>query len=182
MYSFIEKSIASEKVFTLTSDSLLIIFLSSIGIYSTVIIFTRIFGKRSFSKMSSFDFAMTVAVGSIVASTVLSQSISFLEGAFGLFMVYLLQLTAAYLRRYKWFRKLIDNQPTLLMEGEKMLRENMKAVRITEGDLRSKLREANVAKLSEVKAVIFETTGNMVVIHKDDDCIIDDWLLKDVQR
>lgn len=55
-------------------------------------------------------------------------------------------------------------------------------VRVTEGDLRSKLREANVTKLSEIKAVIFETTGNMVVLHERDDDGIDDWLLKDVQR
>ena len=58
----------------------------------------------------------------------------------------------------------------------------MKAVRVTEGDLRSKLRESNVVKLSEIKAVIFESTGDMVVLHKDNDDGIDEWLLKDVQR
>ncbi len=170
------------KVFETTQISFWMIILSSIGIYSAIIVYTRIFGKRSFSKMSSFDFAMTVAVGSISATTILSETVSFLEGAIGLGMIYSLQLIAAYFRRYKWFRELIDNQPTLLMDGEVMLRENMKAVRITEGDLRSKLREANIIKLSEVKAVIFETTGNINVMRRTNDDIIDDWILKDVQR
>ncbi|MGB3606498.1 MAG: YetF domain-containing protein [Psychroserpens sp.] len=156
--------------------------LTSIGIYSAVIIYTRIFGKRSLSKMSSFDFAMTVAVGSIIATTILADTVSLLEGTIGLGMMYLLQLVAAFFRRYTWFRKAIDNQPTLLMDGQKILKENLKAVRITEADLRSKLREANVTKLSEIKAVIFETTGNMVVLHKRDNDDIDEWLLKDVQR
>ena len=55
-------------------------------------------------------------------------------------------------------------------------------MRVTEGDLRSKLREANVVKLSEVKAVIFETTGDMVVLHKSNEDDIDPWLLEDVGR
>ncbi|ALJ06700.1 hypothetical protein APS56_02810 [Pseudalgibacter alginicilyticus] len=173
---------AWSNLFDTTTNSLLLIFLTSIGIYVAVILYTRIAGKRSFSKMSSFDFAMTVAVGSMIATTILSKSVSLLEGGVGLIMVYGLQLIAATFRRYKWFRQFIDNQPTLLMDGEILLHDNMKAVRVTEGDLRSKLRESNVAKLSEVKAVIFETTGNLVVVHKDHNCPVDDWILKDVKR
>lgn len=173
---------AMEDLFILNKKTFFMILLSTFCIYVAVIFYTRIFGKRSFSKISSFDFAMTVAVGSMIATTILSDSISFLEGSLGLLFVYAFQLSAAYLRRYKWFRKMIDNQPTLLMDGEMILRDNMKAVRVTEGDLRSKLREANVVKLSEVKAVIFETTGDMVVLHKNNDDAIDEWLLKDVQR
>ena len=178
----IQNSNKASGIFDTNYHSIWMIVLSSIGIYSAVILYTRIFGKRSFSKMSSFDFAMTVAVGSITATTILAESVSFIEGAIGLLMVYILQITAAFFRRYNWFRKLIDNQPTLLMDGGTILKENLKSVRVTEGDLRSKLREANVTRLSEVKAVIFETTGNMVVLHKQDNHEIDEWLLKDVQR
>jgi uncharacterized membrane protein YcaP (DUF421 family) len=169
-------------LFDVSNKSLFLIICSSIGIYVAVILFTRLFGKRSFSKLSSFDFAMTVAIGSMIATTVLSDSVSLADGAIGLLMVYSLQLMAAFFRRYKWFREIIDNQPTLLMDGETMLKENMKAVRVTEGDIRSKLRESNVTQLSEIKAVIFETTGDIVVMHKRDDNPVDDWLLKDVKR
>lgn len=170
------------ELFDITYNSFLLIIGCSIGIYIATILYTRIFGKRSFSKMSSFDFAMTVAVGSIIATCILSESISLLEGAIGLFMVYILQLSAAYLRRYKIFQKLIDNQPTLLMENGVMITENMKAVRVTEDDLRSKLRENNVFKLSEVRAVIFETTGDMSILHTKSEDLVDDWLFEDVQR
>lgn len=169
-------------LFSITEKSLFLIVISSIGIYVAVILFTRLFGKRSFSKLSSFDFAMTVAVGSMIATTVLSDSVSLADGTIGLLMVYALQLLAAFFRRYKWFRQIIDNQPTLLMDGDVMLRENMKSVRVTEGDIRSKLRESNVAELSEVKAVIFETTGDIVVLHKEHDRPIEDWIMEDVQR
>lgn len=169
-------------IFDISTESFLEIALSAVGIYFSVIAYTRISGKRSLSKISSFDFAMTVAVGSLIASTILNHSVSLLEGMLGIACLYLLQFCVAILRRSSVFKKLVDNKPSLLMLDSKFLWDNMKEVRITEADIRSKLREANVAKLEEVKAVIFETTGNIVVIHKTNDVQIDDWLLKDVRK
>lgn len=172
-----------EQLFDLTWDATLLISLSAAGIYAAVILYTRIFGKRSFSKISSFDFAMTVAIGSLVASTILSESTSMLEGMAGILVVYILQLSMAILRRFDFIKKLIDNQPTLLMDGTNFLRENMKAVRVTEGDIRSKIREANVLNMKDLKAVIFETTGDIVVMHSSNsEMAIDEWLMNDVQR
>lgn len=172
-----------EKWFFSNWESLVAIAISTLVIYIAVIVFTRIFGKRSFSKMSSFDFAMTVAVGSLIATTVLSKSVTLLEGIVGLFMVYLYQLSAALLRKWKPFRKAIDNEPLLLMDGQNILEANLLKARVTKGDLRSKLREANVLDLSEVRAVVFETTGDIAVLHSSDASkSLEPWLLKDVKR
>ena len=172
-----------EKWFEESTTSLIEIVLTAIGIYFATIIFTRLAGKRSFSKMSSFDFAMTVAIGSIIATTVLSKSVSLLQGVIGLAAVYILQVLVAILRKLEIVQKLIDNKPLLLMDGEEILQENLKKARVTESDLRSKLREANVLELSQVRAVIFESTGDIAVLHsKDEQVKVEDWLLKGVER
>ncbi len=67
-------------------------------VYAGVVLLTRIFGKRSFSKMSGFDFPMTVAVGSIIASTIMSPSVTIISGILGLSAVYLLQFSMAMAR------------------------------------------------------------------------------------
>ncbi|APS38454.1 MULTISPECIES: DUF421 domain-containing protein [Salegentibacter] len=172
-----------EKWFEASWTSILAIFLTAAGIYLAIIIFTRIAGKRSFSKMSSFDFAMTVAVGSILATTILSKSVSLIQGIIGLAAVYILQISAAILRRFSWFQEAIDNSPLLLMDGNTILHNNLKKARVTEGDLRSKLREANVLNLSQVRAVVFETTGDISVLHSSDENEeLEDWLTKDVLK
>ncbi|WP_081208759.1 DUF421 domain-containing protein [Salegentibacter sediminis] len=172
-----------EKWFEFSTESLIAITLTAIGIYLAVIILTRIAGKRSFSKMSSFDFAMTVAIGSIIAGTTLNSSISLAQGITGLASVYFLQILIAILRRHTSLQKLIDNSPLLLMDGPEILNENLKKARLTQGDLRSKLREANVTKFSDIKAVVFETTGDISVLqHNDGDLEVESWLLKDVER
>ncbi len=172
-----------EKWFQFKEVDLLAIVLTAVGIYIAVIIFTRIGGKRSFSKMSSFDFAMTVAVGSMIATTVLSKSVSLWDGVVGLAAVYILQIGVALLRRFKIVKKAVDNAPLMLMDRQEILHENLKKARVTEEDLRSKLREANVIRLKEIRAVIFEATGDITVMHTEDDNEeIEEWLMKDVER
>ncbi|GAA4312698.1 DUF421 domain-containing protein [Pontixanthobacter gangjinensis] len=172
-----------EKWFAFKQVDLLAIILTAVGIYIATIIYTRIAGKRSFSKMSSFDFAMTVALGSMIATTVLSKSVSLWDGIVGMGIVYLLQLFVAILRRFQIIKKTVDNEPLLLMEGEKIYFENLKKARVTEEDLRSKLREANVIRLKEVRAVVFEATGDISVLHTENDNEqLENWLMKDVKR
>lgn len=172
-----------EKWFAFNEMNLIAIVLTTIGIYIAIILYTRLAGKRSFSKMSSFDFAMTVAVGSMIATTVLSKSVSLWEGVIGLAAVYILQISVALLRRFSVVQKIVDNPPLLLMDGTTILHDNLKKARVTEEDLRSKLREANVIRLEEVRAVIFEATGDISVMHTgDDDEKLEDWLVKDVKR
>ena len=65
-------------------------------------------------------------------------------------------------------RKLMDNEPLLLMKGQTIYHENLKKARVTEDDLYGKLREANVLNLSQVRAVVFESTGDVSVLHGDE--------------
>jgi len=172
-----------EDWFTISTTSVWAILLTSLGIFIAVIILTRIGGKRSFSKMSSFDFAVTVAIGSMIATTVLSKSTSLWEGIVGLTFLYIIQLTTAFLRRYSIVQKLTDNKPLLLMDGQEILFDNLKKARVTESDLRSKLREANVLELSQVRAVVFESTGDIAVLHTQDAYQkVANYILKEVER
>lgn len=139
---------------------------NAVGIYAAVILFTRLAGLRSFSKMSSFDFAMTVAVGSLIASTVLMKDPPLLKSVVALASLYLLQIGVALLRqRSDLVEWLVDNRPVLLMENGRMIEEAMRKQEVTRMDLVAKLREANVLDFSEVRAVVLETTGDISVLH-----------------
>lgn len=152
------------QLFSSPSDKLLLIIASTIGIYITIITYTRIAGLRSFSKMSSFDFATTVAAGSLMATVAVTQTV-LLEGMVALATLYVLQISVALLRRFALMRQLVDNQPLLLMHGTELLESNMKQARITETDIKSKLREANVTDVRTVHAVVLESTGEISVLH-----------------
>ncbi len=163
-------------------SSIMMVIISALGIYTALILFTRIAGLRSFSKMSSFDFAITVAIGSLVATTVLTKDPPLLQAVVALAVLFLLQMGIAGLRNFKVIQKLVDNKPLLLMRGTEMLEENMKRAKVSHSDMLAKLREANVTQFRQVKAVVMETTGDISVLHHSDtEHHLDEKLLDDLQ-
>lgn len=157
--------------------------ISTVLIYLSVIAITRLNGLRTFAKMSSFDFAITIAIGSIIATTMLSDSLSVATGVTGLIVLIGMQALVAFLRKQSnAFDNAISNTPLLLMDGPRILHANMKASRITEGDLYAKLREANVTQMGQVLAVVLETTGDISVLHTDSDNQLSPEVLKFVRR
>ena len=144
--------------------------IASTCVYVTILLYTRIVGLRSFSKMSAADFAMTVAVGSLFASTAALGTSSLAVGVVAIGCLFAGQWGLA-LGRKRWdrFSKWIDNQPLLLMEDGKFLESNLKRANVSKNDIYAKLREANVLQLSDVRAVIFETTGDVSVLHGGED-------------
>lgn len=159
------------------------VILTTVGIYIALIVFTRIAGLRSFSKMSSFDFAVTVAIGSLIASTILTKNPPLLQAIAALATMYILQITVAKFRGISpSLQAAVDNEPLLLMRGTDVLDNNLKEAKVTYDDLRAKLREANVTQLSQVKAVVMETTGDISVLHHSDtEHELDSILLKKVR-
>jgi len=140
--------------------------LSALGIYLVVVVLTRIAGLRSFSKISAFDFAMTVAIGSVIATTIVSPDPPLARAAIGLVALYGMQMTVGWLRvRSATVSRTVDNEPLLLMDGQRVLHENLKKAKLTESDVRSKLREANVLSPAQVRAVVMESTGDISVLH-----------------
>lgn len=165
-----------------TPAELAMVAFSAAATYAAILVYTRLAGLRSFSKMSASDFAMTVAVGSLFGSTVSSANPTLLLGLAALASLYFGQWLLAYLRqRSSKFGKLVDNEPVLLMHGSQIHDDLLHRVNVSRNDLYGKLREANVFNFDQVLAVVFETTGDVTVLHScDDNQQIDSELLKNV--
>lgn len=160
--------------------TLLSMALSTLGIYIALLVFTRLAGLRSFSKMSSFDFAITVAFGSILASTILAKSPALLTGVLGLGLLYLIQTLVAKSRRLsRLAERIVDNNPLLLMAGSTVLETNLEKARITVDDLRSKLRLAGITHSEQVLAVVMESTGELSVLKQTDR--VESWMFANIR-
>jgi len=149
--------------------------------FGGLILLARIAGLRSFSQMSAFDFVTTVAVGSMLGTIILTPSLPIALGLIGLAALFAIQEISAMARK-RWRGEVVmDNKPLLLMERGEILFENLKAAKVTEHDLYAKLRSENIHRLEEVQAVVFETTGDVSVLHGKD-MEIEPALLDNVRR
>lgn len=149
-----------------------------------IIALTRLHGLRTFSKMSGFDFAITVAIGSVLAGaiTTLKTDLHIYVGA--LVGLIALQIVMAQLRAHSdTVGALLDNRPLLIMQDGIPIDDNLRKAGMTHADLWAKLREANAFDLKTVHAVIVEATGDVSVLHGSvDGPKPDDVLLQQVRR
>ena len=164
------------------SDLVNVLFEAAV-IVAVVIALTRLNGLRSLSKQSSFDFPITVATGSIIATTVAGQQTPLAVGVAAVAGLFAVQAIIAFCRMWSdAARTAVDNRPLLLMEDGRIDDDALRAARMTREDLAAKLRMANVADPSEVRAVIFETTADVSVLTGPPDRRIHPLLMENVRR
>lgn len=130
-----------------------------------IIVLVRLNGLRSFSKMSSFDFALTIATGSLLAGMITSDGSPW-PGLVGITALFAARFAISKGRVLSGtIEGAVDNRPLFLLYEGEVLSENLRSARITRADLMSKLREANALNLSDVRAVVLEATGDVSVLH-----------------
>lgn len=140
--------------------------LSAMLMYLAIVAAVRLNGLRSFSKMSSFDFATTVAIGSLLATVAMSGS-SLANGILAVAVLLGLQSVVAFGRRSRPIHRVVDNQPVLLMVEGRMLDDNLRRARVTADDVRAKLRMGGVIDERSVRFAVLETTGDVSIATAD---------------
>ena len=172
-------SITSASRFEWDGPGVAAIALTAFAMLAWAIVVVRIIGLRSLAKISGFDFVVTVALGSITASTIVSSS-SLWHGVAAFLALLTAQWAVARLRLFPSFERLVDNRPVLLMERDRVDREMMRRSRITMDDLLQKLRNQGVTDRGQVLAVVLETTGDVSVLTGEGP--VDPFILSDVRR
>ena len=154
-------------------------------VYVGLIVLTRLSGLRSYSKMTTFDFVVTIATGSIMASALLLPDVSVPDAVLALALLFILQIIVSKLRlKSKFFANLVTNRPILLVKDGKILEENLEKSRISKRDIYAQLRLSSVNHIRNVQAVILETTSDFSIIMKDNEGEgnIDEELLEGVRK
>lgn len=134
--------------------------------YSALILLLRISGKRTLAKMNAFDLVVTVALGSTLATVLLSKDVPLAEGVLAMAVLILLQFVIAWSSvRSAMVHRLVKAEPALLFHRGEFLWQVMKAERVTEDEVRAAVRGQGIASMAEVAAVVLETDGSFTVLH-----------------
>ena len=148
--------------------------------YVALIVWLRLSGKRTLSKWNAFDYVATIAIGSILATVIVSKDVALAEGVLAFGSVIALQFAATWLLvRSARLRKLVKSDPTLLMRKGKFLHSAMKAQRVPRSEVLAALRSAGLASLDDAEAVVLETDGSFSVVKRSESGSVD--TLEDVE-
>ncbi|WP_347756139.1 YetF domain-containing protein [Agrococcus sp. ProA11] len=133
--------------------------------YAVLILVLRLSGKRTLSQLNAFDFIVTVALGSTLATVLLSSEVSWTEGVVALGLLAGLQFAIAWLStRWQPLRKAITSSPQVLLRNGEFDSAALRAARLTEAEVRQAVRSSGVGDLADVALVVLETNGSISVI------------------
>lgn len=135
--------------------------------YVTLVVFLRISGTRTLSKMNAFDLVVTVALGSTLATVLLTKDLALADGALAFALLIGLQFIVTWSSvRVRWVRQLVTGEPLMLLRRGALLPSALLRARVTEDEVRAAVRAAGLASLSDVEAVVLETDGSFSVIRQ----------------
>lgn len=135
--------------------------------YVALVLLLRVTGKRTLSKMNAFDLVVTVALGSTLATVLLSKDVALAEGVLAFALLILLQFAITWLSvRSERFQTLVKAEPRLLLHHGHLLPGALRQERVTEEEVLAAVRSQGIASLDEVAAVILETDGSVSVLRR----------------
>jgi len=92
--------------------------------------------KRTPSKLNAFDFVVTVALGSTLATVLLSSTVSLAGGVTALALLTGLQYAVTWTSvRWRPVRRAVRSEPTMIVYQGTLLRDAMRRERVTESEV-----------------------------------------------
>ena len=148
-------------------DSLLRTFAVGVLSYVVLVVFLRASGNRTLSKLNAFDLVVTVALGSTLASGLLTKDVSLADTvtAFGLLIGLQFLVTWSSVR-LRWIRSAVTGEPRLLARRGELLPDALRQTRLAESEIHAALRSAGMGALDEAEAVVLETDGSISVVRR----------------
>lgn len=135
--------------------------------YLLLMLAIRLMGRKAISQMTFFDFAVGITLGSVTANLALGPSESAYSASTVLIVLALLAIATGYVY-IKSFggRKLVNSEPTVVIDSGQIVNKNMQRARLTLNQLAALLREKNVFSMADVEFAILETDGKLSVLPK----------------
>ncbi|NLK21622.1 MAG: DUF421 domain-containing protein [Epulopiscium sp.] len=135
--------------------------------YISLLIITRLMGKREISQLSFFDYVIGITIGSSAATLSVDTSNTLVKIFIVLATLGLLQIITSYLSlKSISFRKLTIGSKTMLIKNGRIIEDKLKKERLNIDELTTKLREKNVFNLSDVEFAFLETNGDISIQQK----------------
>jgi len=140
------------------------ILITGVLAYAALIVMLRTSGKRTLSKFNAFDFIVTICLGSMLSSIIITKSVPLIEGLVALGLLITLQFCITWLSvRWKPFENLIKSEPRLLVHRGVYQDRAMRRERVTKEEITAALHGNGKTDLSAVTSVVLETDGSLNV-------------------
>ena len=133
----------------------------------------RIMGKRELGQLTPFELVVMIVLGDLIQQAVTHNDFSLTGAVLAVSTFAFLAIAMSWLTYLSpRAEKLLDGEPRVVIRNGKLLKENLRRVRMTQSEVESEMRLAGIATMDQVAWAILEPQGKISFIKKDGSDII----------
>lgn len=136
-----------------------------VAAYVVLVVVLRAFAKRTLSKMNAFDLVVTVALGSTLATVLLSRDVPLADGVVAFLVLAGMQrlITESSLR-WNAVARLVKSEPRPLVYRGRVLPDALRDERVLESELQAAMRADGIARYEDADLIVLETDGTFTMV------------------
>jgi uncharacterized membrane protein YcaP (DUF421 family) len=140
--------------------------LRATAIYIVLMILFKIAGRRSLAELTTFDLVLLMVIGEATQQALLGDDFSLTNAVLVIATLIAIDIGFSLAKqRSRWFSRLLDGGPTIVVEHGNVLHERLKRARLDESDILEAARSAQgIVEINQIKFAILERNGKISVI------------------
>ena len=132
-----------------------------------IILILKIMGKRELGQLNSFDIVVFFMISELFSLSIDKPHENVMLTLVPILVIFLMQLITSYLSlKSNKLRKIIEENPTLLINDGILNIEKMRKLRYNIDDLMEQVRMSGVDSISAIKYAVLESNGQLSIILK----------------
>lgn len=140
------------------------ILLSSVLSYAAIFLSAKVIGRKQISQLDLLDYIAGITIGSIAAELATNLENMWkplLALAVYTILTWVMSVIGVNSARS---RKFLNGTPTIIMDGGRLFRENMKKAKLDLSEFMVMCREQGYFNLSDIHTAVFEYNGKLTIL------------------
>jgi Predicted membrane protein len=134
-------------------------------IYAAILIGLRLTGKRAIGQMTAFDLVVILLIANAVQNAMVGPDVSVTGGLVAAVVLLGLDYLVGVGREHiPFFNRLVQGEPTVLVQDGKVLYRNLSKEEIDLDLVLMAMREHGIGELKEVQVATLETDGSISIV------------------
>lgn len=135
----------------------------------TLLLATKLLGKKQVSQLSLFDYAIGISIGNFTAEMILVLENQLINGVIAILTFGIVGYLISYLTMKSIvLRRFFMGTPTVIIQDGKILNNALKRSNIDINDLLEQTRNSGYFDLNEISYAIMEANGKISFLEKDE--------------
>lgn len=148
------------------------ILIRCVVMFTMIILFLRLTGKRGIRQLSIFEVAIILSLGSVAGDPMFTDDLPLVQAFVVMACIILLyRLTTWLMMKNQTFEDLLEGKPLYIVKEGQLVLEDVKKGKYSQDEFFAEMRQQNTEHLGQIRAALLESDGKLSILFYPNDDI-----------